>query len=438
MPPPAATVASPATVPREAETLRELSPQQWKSGIAAWLGWLFDGLELHLYTLIAAPLVLQLLTINAVAPASGEVKEKSAYIQAAFLIGWAVGGAFFGRLGDLLGRSRALALTVLTYALCTGLCAFAQTWWQLMIFRFVAALGIGGEWAVGASLLAETWPRKWRPWMAAVLQTGVNLGILLGAAVVAGLTLVLPPGSERWVFLVGVVPALLVFWIRRHVPEPETWQRAGAAHAKPGARELFRGDVWSTTLRTTVVCALGLSAWWLFMFWHPQHFRKLLGAEGVPAGEMTRLISASFFLVNFLAIVGNFAAGFLALRLGNRRAIVVFFAGLALALIGAFAVPRSFGALAWFWCPAIGFFSGVFGLFTMYLPPLFPTLLRTTGAGFCYNIGRIAAAVASLVFGLYAPVGDFRGGLLWAGGLALGAMLFSCWLPVRTHEDEAT
>lgn len=434
MPSPHAPVASPAA-PREAEHLRELSPQQWKSGIAAWLGWLFDGLELHLYTLIAAPLVVQLLAVPSTDPA---VKEKSAYIQAAFLIGWAVGGAFFGRLGDLLGRSRALALTVLTYALCTGLCAFAQTWWQLMIFRFVAALGIGGEWAVGASLLAETWPRKWRPWMAAVLQTGVNLGILLGAAVVGGLTLVLPPGSERWVFLVGVLPALLVFWIRRHVPEPETWQRAGAAHPKPGARELFRGDVWSTTLRTTIVCALGLSAWWLFMFWHPQHFRKLLGADGVPAGEMTRLISASFFLVNFLAIAGNFAAGFLALRLGNRRAIVVFFAGLAVALIGAFAVPRDFGALAWFWCPAIGFFSGVFGLFTMYLPPLFPTLLRTTGAGFCYNIGRIAAAVASLVFGLFAPVADFRGALLWSGGLALGAMIFSCWLPVRTHEDEAT
>ncbi len=437
MPPPAATAPT-ATPPPEAKSLRELSPQQWKSGIAAWLGWLFDGLELHLYTLIAAPLVVQLLTIDAIAPASGEVKEKSAYIQAAFLIGWAVGGAFFGRLGDLLGRSRALALTVLTYAICTGLCAFAQTWWQLMIFRFIAALGIGGEWAVGASLLAETWPRKWRPWMAAVLQTGVNLGILLGAAVVAGLTLVLPPGSERWVFLVGVVPALLVFWIRRHVPEPETWQRAGAAHAKPGARELFRGDVWSTTLRTTIVCALGLSAWWLFMFWHPQHFRKLLGAEGVPAGEMTRLISASFFLVNFLAIAGNFAAGFLAQRLGNRRAIVVFFAGLAIALIGAFVVPRNFSALAWFWCPAIGFFSGVFGLFTMYLPPLFPTLLRTTGAGFCYNIGRIAAAVASLVFGLFVPVADFRSGLLWSGALALAAMIFSCWLPVRTHEDEAT
>lgn len=440
MPPSAVPAASthPAKPAAEPTRLRDLTPQQWRSGIASWLGWLFDGLELHLYTLIAAPLVIQLLTIDAVAPASAEVKEKSAYIQAAFLLGWAIGGAFFGRLGDLLGRSRALALTVLTYALCTGLCAFAQNWWQLMLCRFVAALGIGGEWAVGASLLAETWPRAWRPWLAAVLQTGVNLGILLGAAVVGILTLVLPPGAERWVFLVGVLPALLVFWIRRHVPEPDTWQRAETAHVKkPGARDLFRGAVASTTLRTTIVCALGLSAWWLFMFWHPQHFRKLLAADNVPAAEMTRLISASFFLVNFLAIVGNFAAGFLAQRTGNRRAIVLMFAGLALAMLGAFAVPRTFAELAWFWCPLIGFFSGLFGLFTMYLPPLFPTLLRTTGAGFCYNIGRIAAAVASLVFGLLAPVGDFRGALLWSSTLALAATAFALALPTRTHEDEA-
>jgi MFS family permease len=153
---------------------------------------------------------------------------------------------------------------------------------------------------------------------------------------------------------------------------------------------------------------------------------------------MTRLISASFFLVNFLAIVGNFAAGWCAQKLGNRRAIVVMFAGLTVAMVGAFAVPRNFNALAWGWCPAIGFFSGSFGLFTMYLPPLFPTLLRTTGAGFCYNIGRVAAAVASLVFGLYARVDDFRGALLWSGGLALAATVFSCWLPTRTHEEEAT
>ncbi|MDB6113089.1 MAG: nanT 1, partial [Lacunisphaera sp.] len=109
---------------RDATRLREITPLQWKSGIAAWLGWLFDGLELHLYTLVAAPLVMTLLGVASASDPA--VKEKSAYIQAAFLVGWAVGGAFFGRLGDLLGRSRALALTVLTYALCTGLCAFAQ------------------------------------------------------------------------------------------------------------------------------------------------------------------------------------------------------------------------------------------------------------------------------------------------------------------------
>ena len=222
---------SPPAAPREATRLSELSPQQWKSGIAAWLGWLFDGLELHLYTLVATPLVIHLLA--AASAADPAVKEKTAYIQAAFLVGWAAGGAFFGRLGDLLGRSRALALTVLTYALCTGLCALSQTWWQLMVFRFVAALGIGGEWAVGASLLTETWPRAWRPWIAAVLQSGVNLGILFAAAAVGLLSLLPHPPSERFVFLLGVLPALLVFWIRRQVPEPEAWQQAERAAGGP-------------------------------------------------------------------------------------------------------------------------------------------------------------------------------------------------------------
>ena len=429
---------TPPAASRDATHLRDISPQQWKSGIAAWLGWLFDGLELHLYTLVAAPFVMQLLeTSDASNPA---IKEKSAYIQAAFLVGWALGGAFFGRLGDLLGRSRALSLTVLTYALCTGLCALSQTWWQLMLFRFVAALGIGGEWAVGASLLVETWPRNWRPMLAAVLQTGVNLGVIFGATVVAQLSGVLAGGRERYVFLLGVAPALLVFWIRKNVPEPEAWQKAEESvhHKNPGARELFRGAILSTTLRTTLVCALGLSAWWLFLFWHPQHFRRVLADAHVPASEITRLVSLSFLLVNALAIAGNFFGGWLAKLFGNRIAIAIMFAGMGGGIVGAFIVPREFGEMAWFWCPVVGFFSGVFGLFTMYLPPLYPTLLRTTGAGFCYNIGRIAAAVASVVFGWLAPVGDFRGALLWSGALGFAATVASLALPTRTHEDEAT
>ena len=189
--------------------LRDLTPEQKKSGLAAWLGWLFDGLDMHIYTLVATLFVAILVftpesdnafkaldvnsdgrivaaewnladaftsadrnndgsidrdehAVHAAKSNTGSdlVKERSGWIQASFLIGWAVGGAFFGRLGDLLGRARALSLTVLTYALFTGLSFFAQEWWHLLIFRFLAALGIGGEWAVGSTLLAETWPKS--------------------------------------------------------------------------------------------------------------------------------------------------------------------------------------------------------------------------------------------------------------------------------------
>jgi MFS family permease len=408
--------------------LGEISSRQWKSGTAAWLGWLFDGLEIHLYTLVATPLVVRLL--GGVDSADPAIKEKSAYIQAAFLVGWALGGAFFGRLGDRLGRRAALSLTILTYALCTGLCAAAQTWWQLMLFRFLAALGIGGEWAVGAALLAETWPAAWRPWLSAVLQTSVNLGILVAAAFVALLSYLPHPVSERWVFLIGVAPALIVFWIRRQVPESDAWRRAASAGAPPPRLpDLFRGPVAPVTLNTAAVCALGLSGWWLVQFWHPQHLRRLLEAAGTPAAEATRSVSAAFFLLNVAAIAGNFAAGWVSRYLGSRRAIAVMFAGMAGSIAGAFAVPRGFPELAWFWMPLVGFFSGVFGLFTMYLPPLFPTLLRTTGAGFCYNIGRLAAAAASLVFGWLAPVGDFRRALLCSGALVLAAAAWTLRLP---------
>jgi MFS family permease len=127
--------------------------------------------------------------------------------------------------------------------------------------------------------------------------------------------------------------------------------------------------------------------------------------------------------------LGNFGAGWLAQKLGYRRSIAALFLGLGSAMVAAFTVPREFAALAWFWLPIGGFFGGVFGLFTMYLPPLFPILLRTTGAGFCYNIGRLAAAAASIIFGLLAPVGDFRSALLWVGAIA--AAVCAWWLPEK-------
>src|SRR5262245_48939014 len=208
--------------PSNVTRLRDVSGTQWKSGLAAWLGWFFDGLDLHLYTMVAAPFVAELLMMD---QKSDAVREKSSWIQAAFLVGWALGGGFFGRIGDRLGRSRALMLTILTYAMFTGLSFFATDWWHLMIYRFLAALGIGGEWAVGASILSETWPARWRHWIAAVLQSGVNLGVLL-AAFSAFMILSVAGLPNRSVFLVGVLPALLVLWIRKAVPEPKEWHEA--------------------------------------------------------------------------------------------------------------------------------------------------------------------------------------------------------------------
>src|SRR5262245_50397111 len=205
----------------EPSRLRDLSPAQWKSGVASWLGWLFDGLDMHLYVMVATPFVAQLL---AVPQTDDRVGFYSSWIQAAFLVGWALGGSFFGRAGDLMGRSRALMLTILTYAIFTGLSFVAQTWWQLLIFRFLAALGIGGEWAVGSSPLAETWPRRWGPWLSAVLQTAVNLGVFLaGVATFLFASGNFPP---RYVFLIGILPAFFVLWIRWAVPETEEWKAA--------------------------------------------------------------------------------------------------------------------------------------------------------------------------------------------------------------------
>jgi MFS family permease len=410
----------------EIRSLRDLSSQQWKSGIAAWMGWLFDGLDMHLYVLVAAPFVAELLGVTDTR--NEVVGWYSSWIQAAFLVGWALGGGFFGRIGDRIGRSRALSLTILTYALFTGLAFFAQTWWQLLIMRFLAALGIGGEWAVGASVLSETWPRRWRPWIAAVLQSGVNVGILLASGVIY----ILSGFSPRVVFLVGVLPALLVFWIRRAVPETEEWRSAKSKTLEnaPGIADLFGGEIRRTAVLVILVCSVSLSAHWAFIFWYQQHLRNLPDVIGLSAERKNEIASIANSLVMAASILGNFIAALLAKLLGYRRAIAALCLAYFFSMAATYAVPRSYTVLVAL-LPIMGASSGLFALFTMYLPPLFPVLLRTTGAGFCYNIGRIAAAVGTVFFGLFTKVGDYRIALIYAGSLFLPAALLAWWLPER-------
>ena len=403
---------------------RDLSREQWRSGAAAWLGWTFDGLDMHLYTLVAAPFVAQLL--GGLATTDPRVGRYGSIIQAAFLLGWALGGGFFGRIGDRLGRARALSLTVLTYAAFTGLSFFAGAWWHLMIFRFLAALGIGGEWAVGASLLSETWPRSWRPWVAAVLQTGVNVGILL--AVLSNYLLAAAP--PRCVFLVGVLPALLVFWIRRAVPEPAEWRaaKAQAGHVEPSVLDLFRGASRPVTLWVIVICGVSLSAHWAFMFWHQQHLRNLPGYRLLeprakePAGEHRdvpghRFVHCRQFLRRLarapgrvpghhrLDVSGLFPGpdGRLWGAPGSRRPVVLVPAHRVL--------PRRFCSIHD--VPAA----------TLSDPP-------------AHYRRRIllqhrpdTAAAGTVFFGLFSRLGDHRSVLLYAGILFLPSSLFALFLP---------
>ncbi len=419
-------------MPNEIKRLRDLSKPQIRSGFAAWLGWMFDGLDMHLYTLVATPFVASLMHLSTLDP---QVDHKASIIQAAFLVGWALGGAFFGRVGDLLGRRRALVFTILTYACCTGLSAIAQTWWQLMIFRFLAALGIGGEWAVGASLLVETWPKAWRPWMAATLQCAVNIGVLL--ACFAGLFFE-GDRSNRYIFLVGILPALLTLWIRRAVPETEEWQHARGDTPSPRVRELFGPKVWSITWRSLLICGVSLTAHWAFLFWQQKHIRTLPEIATLDAAGKNHAAIVALFSIMVGSLLGNFLCGGLAKLIGYRRAIAVALAAYFVCMFFTFGWTWSYPATLRWWF-VIGIAQGVFGLFTMCLPPLFPTLLRTTGAGFCYNFGRIIAAGGTVYFGLTAAgqVGDYARALFYAGFLFIPAAFIALLLPEEPEEDGA-
>ncbi len=418
------TPSSPAT---EVKSLRDLSPQQVRSGLAAWLGWMFDGLDMHLYTLVASAFVAQLLLVDESDP---DVGRKGSIIQAAFLVGWALGGGFFGRVADLLGRSRALVLTILTYACFTGLSFFATEWWHLLIFRFLAALGIGGEWAVGASLLSETWPKRWRPWIAATLQSAVNCGVLL--ACLAGTLLKGHP--PQWIFLVGVLPAFITLWIRSAVPETEEWTEARKGQETPRISALFGPGVRSITLRVMLICAVSLTAHWTFLFWQQKYIRSLAEVgDSIVNKDHATVMALLWIMVG--SLIGNFVAGGLAKVMGYAKAIALMLAGYFVVMWLTFSNVHSLGVTYWLFA-ALGLMQGCFGLFTMCLPPLFPVLLRSTGAGFCYNIGRLLSAAGVVFFGIFNKVeGDFAGVLLTASYLFIPAAFFALFLPDQGKDE---
>lgn len=423
-----------AAKPAEATKLSEISLTQWKSGIAAWLGWLFDGLDGTLYTLVAATFVAQLLQTGNKAV----VGQYASYIQAAFLIGWAIGGAVFGRIGDRIGRSKTIMLTILTYALFTGLSAFAWNWQSLLVFRFLAALGIGGEWAAGSSLVSETWPRKWRPWVSAVLQSAFQGGYLLASlSLIVYTSIFKDEQAIRWIFLIGALPALATVWIRRNIPETDEWSDAQAKKKRePSVSDLFRGEVLITTLKTILFCSTALTVVWALIFWGPQHLKNLPDLKGWAPKDVNKYVGFATGIATLAAIGGNFVGAFVAKRKGYRWAGAVMFTGSLVCMTTAYAVPHNHTEMLFFLPLAHFFVQGIFGLFPLYIPPLFPTLLRTTGAGFCYNIGRLVAAAGTIFFGLLSKVGNYQSTLFWVGVLPVIGLLMSFAIPEPKSEAD--
>ncbi|MBS1701158.1 MAG: MFS transporter [Armatimonadetes bacterium] len=404
-----------------------ITKRQGTAFVAAWLGWAFDGLDGFLYGLVALPFVAELLGKG---PKDPETLSKAAIIQAVFLVGWALGGAVFGRIGDIIGRTKTLNLTILTYACFTGLAAISGAWWHLMIFRFVAALGIGGEWAAGSALATETLPKRYHHWGSAILQSGYMAGMIMASFTAKWMK----DFDPRWVFVVGVIPAFVTLWIRKAIPEPDEWKGAKEREAAPPISALFSRQVLPTTLKVLTMSSITLCGAWTILYYGAQLIRAHPDNAHLTPAQLTDLVSNMTITYTLWNVGGNFAAAALTKYLGYRKGFTILLTGALIAFVLGFGVPRSSDESR-VWITAAAFFGlGVFGAFPLYFPALFPTLLRTTGAGFCYNTGRIITA-ASTIFA--AQFKDARLAFYYVGFAYVIVILLAFTMPEVREEPLA-
>ncbi len=406
-------------------TTEEFGKQKKLGFLAAWLGWAFDGLDGFLYTLVALPLVAGLMHLPGTDQA---VKDKAALIQAVFLVGWALGGAVFGRIGDALGRTKTLNLTIIFYACFTGLCYFATEWWHLLIFRFLAALGIGGEWAAGAALVGETVPQRLRHWASALLQSGYMFGMILAALTVKGLADV----PYKNIFLIGVLPALVTLWIRKAVPEPEEWLENKSKQTMPKVSELFGKKVLPTTFKVLTMSTITLLGAWTILYFGPGLIRTHVENKGLPKAQLDNIVVNGTILFTLVNICGNFFMAFLTQKIGYRKGFIFALSAALFVFIFGFSQDRTLTS-SQMWISAAAFFGlGVFGAFPLYFPMLFPTLLRTTGAGFCYNAGRLITAAGTFSAASLVPRETFY----YAGFLYVPAIILAFFMPEKRQSEE--
>lgn len=399
-----------------------ISMRWWREGtadgrravIAAGLGWMLDAFDVTLFALVLPALRSELGLSTAGGGALGSVA----------LLAAAGGGVAFGWIADRFGRTRALMSSIMLYSVFTAACGFATTFLQFVVFRIGLGLGMGGEWASGATLVSETWPAEHRGKALAFMQSAWAIGYALAAAVNY---LVQPAFGWRSVFFVGILPAFLTIWVRRSVREPEMWRRAQRERtSRSPIAMLFSAELAPLTVALTMMNACTLFGWWSFNLWLPSYLQEPVARGGL---GLQMLSSSTMILVMQLGMwLGYITFGFVSDRIGRKRTYIAYLLLAAVFLfvyvsVSAPLVLLALGPLVAFF--ATGYFSG-FGAVTA---EIFPTTIRGTAQGFTYNIGRIVSAAAPFTVGTLAQTRGFGTALSISSVAFVLAAIAWIWIP---------
>jgi len=388
--------------------------------IAASLGWMLDSFDVMLYAIVLAALIRD--------PVLQLSFETAGILGSITLVSAAAGGIAFGVIADRFGRKRALMAAVLIYSIFTAACGFAQTAMQLAVFRVLLGLGMGGEWATGAALVSETFPAKHRGKALAFVQSSWAIGYGLAALVNL---MVMPLWGWRGVFFVGVLPALFTIWIRRRVEEPKIWLRTVASdRGRIGL--LFAPGIAKTTVFITLMNACTLFGWWGLNSWVPGYLALDPARGGIGLSSSTMSLFVIFMQTGMW--LGYVSFGFLADAIGRKRAYILFViaASVLLPLYGFLRQPGVLLALG----PFVAFFgTGYYSGFGAVIAELYPTSVRATAAGVCYNTGRIASAAAPFVVGSLAATRGFFAAFAVAGAAFLLAAVMWIWIPETSNRE---
>ncbi|CAN5903038.1 MFS transporter [soil metagenome] len=388
---------------------------QWLVFVIASAGWVFDVFEGQLFAVFKTPALVELLgftesELAASATAREAVDWHANAALALFLVGGAVGGLGFGILADRIGRVKTLALTILTYSAFSALTFFAQEVWHLHALRFLVALGVGGEWAVAAALVAETFGARSRAFALGTFHASSVLGVVLAA----GVGMALASGHWRWGFLLGLTPALLVFWVRMGLREPEGWQAARlnekTGEALGSLSELLGDRRWrDRALVGMGLASVGLASYWGILAWAPELVVETLD-ESLPIEERRQAASFVYLVIACTgSLPGLLCFAPLAAWKGRRAAFAIYHVGALLTVPLAFLGAQTFVQAVILLSVMAFFVVGMHAGYAIYFPELFPTRLRATGGSFCFNIGRLSSGALLLVRGaLRAELGGLR------------------------------